>query len=138
MGWKVKLGWVKLGWVKEWLNHRKQRVVLNGEESDWEEVVSGVPQGSVLGPVLFTIYINDIDQGIKNTIKKFADDTKLIGMAGTEEEVNSIKEDLERLYKWMEEWQMKFNADICKVMHLRRNNIGRKYSLEGVELESIM
>ena len=52
--------------------------------------------------------------------------------------MNSIKEDLERLYKWTEEWQMKFNADKCKVMHLGRNNIGGKYSLEGVELESIM
>jgi hypothetical protein len=121
-----------LEWIKEWLHNRKQRVVLNGEASDWEEVVSGVPQGSVLGPVLFTIFINDLDQGIKNTVKKLADDTKLIGKAGTEEEVNSIKEDLERLYKWTEEWQMKFNADKCKVMHLGRNNIGRRYSLSGI------
>ena len=52
--------------------------------------------------------------------------------------MNSIKEDLERFFKWTEEWQMKFNADKCKVMHLDRNNIGGKYLLEGVELESIL
>ena len=126
-----------LNWIKEWLNNRRQRVVLNGEKSEWAEVESGVPQGSVLGPVLFTIYINDIDQGIKNTIKKFADDTKLIGKAGSEEEVNSIKEDLKKLHKWTEDWQMKFNADKCKVLHLGRQNREGQYNLEGVELEKI-
>ena len=97
-------------------------MVLNEEVSVWEEMASGVPPGSVLRPVLLTIYINYIDQGIKNTIKKCADDTKFIGKIGTEEEVKSIKEDLERLYKWTEEWQMKFNADKCKV-HLHVHSL---------------
>ena len=68
-----------LEWIVEWLRDRKQRVVLKGKQSKWEQVISGVPQGSVLGPLLFTIYINDIDEGIVNRILKFADDTKVVG-----------------------------------------------------------
>ena len=67
----------KLGdWVENWLRNRQQRVVVNGCYSDWAEVKSGVPQGSILGPLLFTIYINDIDNNLCNPILTFADDTK--------------------------------------------------------------
>ena len=66
-----------LEWIRDWLSHRKQRVVLNGTNSKWQPVLSGVPQGSVIGPLLFILYINDLDTGITSNISKFADDTKL-------------------------------------------------------------
>ena len=73
-------------WIKAWLSDRRQRVVINGKASGWEKVTSGVPQGSVLGPTLFIIYINDIDNGITSSLLKFADDTKLLRKVGTQED----------------------------------------------------
>src|SRR6059036_1246762 len=67
------------GWIERWLEHRQQRVVINGNCLEWREVKSGVPQGSILGPLLFTLYINDIRNGLTNSILNFADDTKLWG-----------------------------------------------------------
>jgi len=67
-----------LTWILDWLSGRKQRVCINGVMSDWQFVLSGVPQGSVLGPILFLVYINDLDCGIINWIMKFADDTKIL------------------------------------------------------------
>jgi len=86
-------------WIKEWLKDRKQKVVINGETSTWAKVESGVPQGSVLGTLQFNIYINDINEGIINILKKFADDTKLIGRAGSVEQIASIKKDILTLEK---------------------------------------
>ena len=104
-------------WVKSWLSGRRQRVVIDGVASGWELVLSGVPQGSVLGPVLFIVFIDDIDEGIRSTVLKFADDTKLVARVGSEEDRERLRQDLVELYKWSEDWQMLFNLDKCSVMH---------------------
>ena len=84
-------------WIKDWLFERKQRVVINGVSSPWLNVKSGVPQGSVLGPVLFLIYVNDLDDGLMCKVSKFADDTKLTSKVITTQEKEALQSDLDRL-----------------------------------------
>ena len=110
------------------------RVVIDGEASEWEDVLSGVPQGSILGPLLFIIYINDIDMEITNCILKFADDTKVYGKVGTRQGVEYLKKDLETLCRWADKWQMSFNVDKCKVMHIGRGNEKVQYEMDAVKL----
>ena len=129
-------------WINDWLKDRQQRVVLNGKASQWSKVTSGVPQGSVLGPCLFIIYINDIDQAIDAVlqIKKFADDTKGCAIVDTDEHCTRIQNQLDKIYQWSLDWQMLFNADKCKVIHIGPQNpqydykIGDNY-LKKVEYE---
>ena len=116
-------------WIKCWLTDRKQRVIVNNATSDWLPVLSGVPQGSVLGPCLFVIYINDIDDTVSSKILKFADDTKITASISSVEEQHILQTDLTRLMEWSEEWQMKFNVNKCKVMHLGYNNPSYEYSM---------
>ena len=124
-------------WIKNWLLGRLQRVVLNGVNSRWIPVTSGVPQGSVLGPLLFLIYINDIDESISSGILKFADDTKLYATVATKKEVAQLKEDLIHICNWSQEWLMLFNNDKCKVMHMGVRNTSVEYYMNGIKLEDI-
>jgi len=92
-----------LKWVENWLSERKQRVVLGGEFSEWRDILSGVPQGSVLGSLLLIIYINDIDDQINSRLLKFADDTKIYFKVNSPENIERLREDLCKLVSWSKE-----------------------------------
>ena len=124
-------------WIEAWLTERKQRVVLNGSCSSWRSVFSGVPQGSILGPTLFVIFINDIDLALDLTdlfLSKFAEDTKAARVVDTDAEAARLQNDLDGFAQWAREWQMLFNVDKCKVIHVGRTNPRRNYTMEGKQL----
>ena len=125
---------VVLDWIRKWLTDRKQRIILNGETSDWLPVLSGVPQGSVLGPVLFLIHIHDIDLNISGEMFKFADDTKVICPIENEEYGETLQADIDILMDWSNKWQMQFNKEKCKVMHFGYNNQCLEYTMGGEKL----
>ena len=125
-----------LEWIRNWLTDRRQRVVLNGKKSGWQPVLSGVPQGSVLGPLLFLVYINDLDDAAKKVeiLKKFADDTKLGGRVASAAQRAEMQEALDRLFEWSRRWGMEFNIKKCKVLHAGSNNPRQEYKMDGQAL----
>ena len=111
-----------INWCKDFLSARRQRVVLNGTRSDWKDVTSGVPQGSILGPTMFVIYINDMPEMVSSTLKLFADDAKVYRRIRGEVDVANLQGDLSSLEEWARTWQMTFNPSKCQVLHLGRGN----------------
>ena len=104
-----------LNLFSNYLSNRKQRVVVNGYESDYVNIESGVPQGSVLGPLLFLIYINDLEKNIKSNIKIFADDTMLYSIVKNPKiTAEMLNKDLETIMKWAFQWKLEFNPDVNK------------------------
>ena len=94
-------------------------------------MLSGIPQGSVLGPVLFLVFIDDLEEGVMSGVLQFADDTKIFRRVDSDEDREALQRDLDKLVQWSEVWQMKFNVDKCKVMHMGRGNLGGSYVMNG-------
>ena len=126
-------------WLNDWTQNRKQRVVLNGTASTWQDVISSVIQGSVLGPILFIIFINDLDIHIKSSnpsckIYKFADDSKLGATVQSTTDQENLQKAIDAMSNWCCENGMKLHPDKCKIMHFGNKN-DHKYYLEGKEIE---
>jgi len=129
-----------LGWLKAWLSARQQLVCVNGQKSSWKAVSRGVPQGSVLGPILFQIFINDLDSTLISSILKFADDTKLFGRVNTDIDREVLQRDLHHPTEWSEKWQMQFNTlntAKCVIMHFGSSNKEFDYYMDNQKLAAI-
>jgi len=107
-----------LACIKDFLLSRRMRVCVRKSVSGWVLVVSGVPQVSVSGPLLFLVYVNDLPKWIVNSIRMFADDTNIWTVITTDQDIISLQSDLNKLADWSDEWLLRFNIDKCKVMHL--------------------
>ena len=134
-----------LDWVKAFLSDRSQRVVIRGSSSEACNVTSGVPQGSVLGPVLFLIFINDLPLEVLSPLSLFADDSKIFTRIVTTKEKTkwtgfdghgALQRDLLRVQEWAKKWKMEFNISKCKIMHIGNKNPKNVYGMDGTELET--
>ena len=124
-------------WIRGFLVGRTQRVVINGYKSSWKRTRSGVPQGSVLGPLLFIIYINDISANLDSKISLFADDCAIYREVSDLSDCSVLQHDLNTISSWTNKWQLKLNTDKCKVMQItnKRNPIIFPYTLGTHGLE---
>nr|AQN68906.1 reverse transcriptase domain protein [Elysia chlorotica] len=122
-------------WIEDFLKHRKQQVVTNGIHSLEAEVTSGIPQGSVLGPLLLIILINDLPQLVKSAVKMFADDTKLYGNSSTNQGIEELQRDLDQLQQWSDRWLLRFHPQKCAVMKLGTNKSEASYSMPVKEAD---
>ena len=113
------IGGALLDWFRHFLTDRYQRVIVRGSQSNWSPVKSGVPQGTILGPILFLIYINDLPSEIQSSIKLFADDTKIYRkLVDKVTDTSILQSDLDRMRNWTENWQLNLNFEKCEVMRI--------------------
>jgi len=133
-----------LRWIEQFLTARTMRVGVRGSFSDVIKVLSGVPQGSVLGPLLFLLFVNDLPDWIVTNLKMFADDTKLWITLESEADSAILQTDLDSISEWSNRWLLKFNASKCKLMHIghkfpteyhMEDDAGRKVKIEEITME---
>ena len=119
-----------LAWIESFLGNRMQQVVLNQTASKWRRVYSGVPQGSVMGPILFRIYINDLPDYVKSSCEIFANDTKIYAKVGNMADIEKIQKDIDELVEWSRTWLLNF-------MHVGARNGRANYFMEGTEIQVV-
>ena len=139
-----KIEWYGIGgnthrWIENWLTSRVQNVVVDGERSKEADVISGVPQGTVLGPLLFILYINDIGDGASSTIRLFSDDALIYRRNSSTSDSATLQKDLDTLVEWSKKWQMRFNPAECSRLRVtrKRSPIKTAYTMMGTELETM-
>ena len=126
-------------WISNFLKQRKQRVVVDGIQSDLVTVDSGVPQGTVLGPILFLLHINDLPSVISSKVRLFADDCLVYREIKNRQDQIALQKDLNLLENWGSKWGMRFNAAKCNIMRMSRKQtpISTQYELSGQVLEEV-
>ena len=123
-------------WIKSSLQGRRQRVRVGEAVSGWKKVTSGIPQGSVLGPTLFVLFINNLPQVVESPVDLFADDTKVFREIQSDEDRQKLQQDIVELLIWSK-WQLPFNESKCKVMHYGKTNRKADYNLGGVNIKEV-
>ena len=122
-----------LRWIKTFLTYRKQIVCIEGSLSNWEDVLSGILQGSVLGPTLFVVFINNMPDVITSLSKMFADDAKVFRQIETSAVTATLQNDLDYLTDWSLKWQMNCNVNKCQRVHIGQTNPHNKYTIAGID-----
>ena len=129
-------------WIESFLANRKQRVLVNGLSSDWRDVESGIPQGSVLGPILFVVYINDLPDVIKHGSIPylFADDTKVYHIIYCTKDCENLQKDIRAMQEWSEKWLLCFHSEKCKCIRIGSTEVNMvtyhlKEGQKGVEFK---
>ena len=129
-----------LDWIQSFLSNRTQEVVLEGKRSFTAAVTSGVPQGTVLGPILFLCYINDLPDQVSSTARLFADECLLYRNINATAEPDKLQDDIDRLQKWEADWLMEFNPDKCEIIRItnrRKKKVVSCYSIHGKAMKEV-
>jgi hypothetical protein len=128
-----------LNWIEDFLLNRSEKVMVNGAGSEWENVTSGIPQGSVLGPILFVIYINDLPDTVESDSYLFADDTKIFRISKGKDDKETLQDDLTKLEEWSDKRLFKFHPEKCKHMKISKskNEETNTYKLLGQDIETV-
>ena len=128
-----------LEWIKCFLSEQIQRVIVNGQRSSPSVVLSGVPQGSVLGPLLFLCYNNDITSGISSSIKLYADDVLIYRIIDNEDDCKMLHRDLDLLQTWAHKWNMSFNPVKCEFLQIanKQNRTYFPYSIQDTLIREV-
>ena len=127
-----------IGWIVSFLSGRSQSVVVDGHSSDESQVLSGVPQGTVMGPLLFLLFINDISADVSSSIRLFADDCLIYRDIRSSHDAELLQQDLDKVVDWSKKWGMEFNVSKCNILtvtqKMTKNQVEFKYHMDGQPL----